>query len=111
MIENVLSCYPLLARSTFELLGTPFMEIDMLLQVCDLCVGLLTALNRADEGLLPSVNPEMVEDVLDLFEEFSTPRVVTGEHGAIEAALGCHGGALFICLWKFSIPNLAVKSR
>jgi len=111
MIENVLSCYPLLARSTFELLGAPIMEIDVLLQVCDLSVGLLTALDRADIGLLPRVDSEMVEDVLDLFEEFPTSRVVTGEHGAIEAALGCHGGALFICLWKFRIADLAVKSR
>ena len=64
------------------------MEIDMLLEISDLCVGLVAAFDRADIRFLASVHTKMIKNVLDLLEEFPAARVIAGKHRT--ELLRCH---------------------
>ena len=52
----------------------------MLLEISDLCVGLVAAFDRADIRFLASMYPKMIKNVLDLFEEFPAARMIAGKH-------------------------------
>jgi hypothetical protein len=52
------------------------MEIDMLLEICDLCIGLVASFDRADIRFLAGMNTKMIENVLDLLKKFPTARMI-----------------------------------
>jgi hypothetical protein len=59
------------------------MEIDMLLEICDLCVCLVAPFDRADIWFLAGVYTQMIEYVLDLLKELAAARVIAGKHSTI----------------------------
>jgi hypothetical protein len=70
------------------------MEIDMLLEICDLCVGLVAAFDGADIRFLAGMYTKMIKNVLDLLEEFPAARMIAGKHRT--KLLRCHA----ILIWK-----------